>query len=346
MHIPDAVLDPRVAASTTLVALGGLAYGVRTLRSALRERTTVLMGSMAAFVFAAQMVNFPLYPFPASGHLLGGVLAAVLLGPWAGALVLGAVLVVQCFLLGDGGLTALGANFVNMGLVGSVVGYAIFAPIQRGVGGPRGILIGSMVAAWFSVILASGALAVELAASSRADSFFEILGWMTLVHAAIGVGEALITGTVVRFLLQVRPDLVDGGIWESGLAVGTTERWASVAGAGLAISVAVAIFLAPLASKQPDGMEYVGTAKASFLPKPGTGTEALGSPIAGETMLGLDRFHPAMATATAGILGTLVVFGVALGLARGVIRGPVIGHDHDRGLKPGSLREGSPLDAV
>ena len=88
MHIPDAVLDPKVAIATGVIAAGALAYGLRTLKDQLRERTTVLMGSMAAFVFAAQMVTFPLYPFPVSGHLLGGVLSAVLLGPWAGASVI------------------------------------------------------------------------------------------------------------------------------------------------------------------------------------------------------------------------------------------------------------------
>ena len=98
------------------------------------------MGMMAAFVFAAQMVNFPVGP-GVSGHLLGGVLAAVVLGPWAGAVVIAAVLLVQCFLFGDGGLTALGANFVNMGLIGSVGGYAIYAPIRRAIGGRSGVIL-------------------------------------------------------------------------------------------------------------------------------------------------------------------------------------------------------------
>src|SRR3954454_19792480 len=157
MHIPDAVLDPKVAAATGAVAAAGLLAGLRTLEKRLGERTTVLMGTMSAFVFAAQMVNFPLGPF--SGHLLGGVLSAVMLGPWAGAVVIGAVLIVQCLLFGDGGLTALGANFINMGLIGSVGGYAIYAPIRRAIGGRKGVLLGAMAAAWFSVILASGAFA-------------------------------------------------------------------------------------------------------------------------------------------------------------------------------------------
>src|SRR5205807_1682545 len=121
------------------------------------EMTTVKMGTMAAFVFAAQMVNFPLGVLPASGHLLGGVLAAVMLGPWAGAVVIAAVLIVQCLLFGDGGLVALGANFVNMGLIGAVLGYAIYSEIRRAIGGARGVLVGGMIAAWLSVLLASGA---------------------------------------------------------------------------------------------------------------------------------------------------------------------------------------------
>ncbi len=141
MHIPDAVLAPQVVAATGVVGAAGFGLGLRRLKSELGERTTVLMGIMSAFVFAAQMVNFPVGP-GVSGHLLGGVLAAVMLGPWAGAGVIGAVLIVQCLLFGDGGLTALGANFVNMGLIGSVGGYAIYAPIRRAIGGRRGVLSG------------------------------------------------------------------------------------------------------------------------------------------------------------------------------------------------------------
>src|SRR3954467_12399268 len=177
MHIPDAVLDPRVAAATGGLAAAGLLVGLRKLERLLGERTTVLMGTMSAFVFAAQMVNFPMFPLPISGHLLGGVLSAVLLGPWAGAVVIATVLIVQCLLFGDGGVTTLGANFVNMGLIGAVGGYAIYAPLRRAIGGRAGILVGGMAAAWFSVILASGAFAIELAASGSRADFLNVLGW-------------------------------------------------------------------------------------------------------------------------------------------------------------------------
>jgi cobalt/nickel transport system permease protein len=337
MHIPDAVLDPKVALATSVIAAGGLSFAIWKLRDLLQERTTVLMGSMAAFVFAAQMVNFPLSMFliPASGHLLGGVLAAVLLGPWAGAAVIAAVLLVQCFLFQDGGLTALGANFVNMGLIGSMGGYAIYAPIRRAIGGQRGILIGAMAAAWFSVILASGAFSVELAASGRWSSFVDVLGWMTLVHAAIGVGEALITGMVVRFVLLTRPDLIDGGLQAD---ISKPVGWSGFGLGALGVAVAVAIFLAPLASEYPDGLEFVGGEKVKFLPSeenaPAPKIPAL---IPDYEMPGLSK-SKSLATAAAGVVGTLVVFGVGLGLARTV--------DLGKGKKSRTGWEGVDPDAV
>ncbi len=319
MHIPNAVLDPRVAAASAVVGAAGLAYGLRTLDRRLGERTTVLMGTMAAFVFAAQMVNFPLGPLMVSGHLIGGVLAAVMLGPWAGAVVIAAVLIVQCLLFGDGGLTALGANFVNMGLIGSVVGYAIYAPIRRAVGGRSGVIFGAMVAAWFSVLLASGAFAVELAASGRRADFLRVLSLMGLVHAGIGVGEAVITGLVLRLILLTRPDLVYQPEADD-LAVTPANRvkgWAQVAVAGLGVALAVGVFLAPFASERPDGLNYVGE-RLQFL-----GAEApptLPVLIPEYAFPGLDRVSLKAATAAAGAAGTLVVFGFGLVLSWVVTR--------------------------
>jgi cobalt/nickel transport system permease protein len=311
MHIPDAVLDPKVAAVTGAIGAAGLAVGLRSLRNRLGERATVLSGVMAAFIFAAQMVKFWVGP-GVSGHLLGGTLAAILLGPWTGAVVIAAVLIVQCFLYGDGGVTALGANFVNMGLIGSVIGYAIYAPIRRTIGGRAGIVLGGMIAAWFSVILAAGVFAIELAASGHFADFPRVLGWMTLVHAAIGVGEALITGLVLRSLLLTRPDLVEP-VDTTASASASAGRWAQTALAGLAISLAVAIFLAPFAWETPDGLESVG-ARIGFM-KEGT-PSVIQAPIEDYQVpiLGGDRI-PRIATAVAGAIGTLVVFGVGMGLA-------------------------------
>jgi cobalt/nickel transport system permease protein len=323
------VLDPKVAAVTSAIGAAGLLYAVRKLERRLGERTTVLMGTMSAFVFAAQMVNFPVW-FGVSGHLLGGVLSAVLLGPWAGAVVVAAVLIVQCFLFHDGGVTALGANFINMGLIGSVGGYAIYAPLRRAIRGPKGTLIAAMLAAWFSVLLASGAFAIELAASGRRGDFLQVLSWMALVHSLIGLGEALITGIVVRFVLIRRPDLLEwGGEPEGG--PGRAGRWGQSMAGGLAIAMGIAVFLAPFASEFPDGLEYVGQ-QLGFLPDEAEASAPLlPAPMADYELrvAGLD--HARVATAMAGVVGTLVVFGLSWGMAR---------------ILPQSKREGATLDAA
>jgi cobalt/nickel transport system permease protein len=315
MHIPDAVLSPAVAFATGLVGAGGLTVCLWKLRTQLGERTPVLMGTMSAFVFAAQMVNFPLFPLPISGHLLGGVLSAVLLGPWAGAVVIAAVLIVQCLLFGDGGVTALGANFVNMGLVGAIGGYAIYASLRGLIRGQAGVLIGAMLAAWFSVILASGTFALELAASVGWSGFFNVLGWMALVHAGIGLGEALITGVVLRFLLLMRPDLVHEPKAAGGSSVGRLGRAAL---GGLAIALAVSVFLAPFASEYDDGLEWVG-GKLGFLKE---GEPVLSAPIPDYQLALPGLRHVKAATAVAGVVGTLVVFGAAWGLAAVFSRRP------------------------
>ena len=311
MHIPDTALDAKVIVATLAIGTVGLAVAVRRLERRLGEKTTVLMGTMAAFIFAAQMVNFPVGPL-VSGHLLGGVLASVLLGPWAGAVVIAAVLLVQCFMFADGGATALGANFVNMGLIGAVGGYAIYAPIRRVIRGNKGVLIAAMAAAWFSVLLASGACAIELAASGHGDRFLTILAWMALVHAIIGLGEALITGAVVRFLLVRRPDLFDEPDL-SGERYYAAKNWGQSMIGGLAVALAIAVFLAPFAYDRPDGLSYVGE-KLGFLredPSP-----EIPAPLPDYQLPIAGAAHVKIATAAAGLVGTLVVFSIAWVMAR------------------------------
>ncbi|GAC1471921.1 MAG: hypothetical protein NVSMB9_18570 [Isosphaeraceae bacterium] len=319
MHIPNAVLDPRVAAVTGVAGVLGLAYSLRVLEKTMGERTPVLMGTMASFVFAAQMVNFPLGPLAVSGHVLGGVLAAVMLGPWAGAVVIAAVLIVQCLLFGDGGLTALGANFVNMGLLGAVGGYAVYAPIRRLVGGRSGVILGAMIAAWFSVLLAAGAFSIELAASGHRQDFFRVLSLMALVHAGIGVGEAVITGLVLQFILRTRPELIHDPA-ALDLEGGTSGRLTSsfqIAMGGLVIALAVGVFVAPYASEHPDGLEFVGE-KIGFLK--GEAPAILRVPIPDYEFPGLANVSLKAATAAAGLVGTLVVFGSGLLVASLVAR--------------------------
>ena len=321
MHIPDGLLVPGVAAITGVVGAGGLGYSLRAVERRLKERTTPLMGMMAAFIFAAQMVNFPVGP-GVSGHLLGGVLAAVMLGPWAGAVVIAAVLIVQCFLFGDGGFTALGANFVNMGLIGSVGGYAIYSPIRRLIGGRRGVLIGAMVAAWFTVLLAAGACALELSASGRRADFFRVLSWLALVHAVIGIGEAIITGLVIRFVLVTRPDLIELGRGQDQDPEASRMRprssgsrsWIPTVLAGLGMALAVAVFLSPFASEFPDGLEFVG--QKTGIPAGRPAASPLPVPMPDYQLPLPSLEHVKVATAVAGLVGTLVVFVLSWSLAR------------------------------
>jgi cobalt/nickel transport system permease protein len=252
--------------------------------------------------------------------------------------VIAAVLIVQCFLFQDGGLTALGANFINMGLVGAVGGYAVYAPIRRAIGGRRGVLIGSMIAAWFSVLLAAGAFTIELTVAGGDHDFFRILSWMALVHAVIGVGEALITGLVVRFLLLTRPDLIEGEPEHESADEPPARRtpgWASTILCGVGIALGIAVFASPFACEDPDGLEFVG-GKLGFLP----GDESppvLSAPMPDyQVPVALPQFgvdHVKLATAVAGLTGTLAVFAFAWLLAR------VFSRD---GTTPGKVE----LDAV
>lgn len=208
MHIPDGFLATNTWVTTWIISAGGIGFCLKKISGMLKDKMVPLMGVMAAFIFAAQMLNFPVVG-GTSGHLLGGVLAAVLLGPYAGAIVIAMVLVVQCVIFQDGGITALGANIFNMSFVGSMGGYIIYNIIRNIVNGEKGILIGSAVAAWLSVIIASIACALELAASGTSPLAIALPA-MAGVHALIGIGEAIITCLVVSFVLKVRPDLIYG----------------------------------------------------------------------------------------------------------------------------------------
>jgi len=206
MHIPDGFLSPSVWAAAWLFSIGGLGFCVKKTKEALKDKMVPLMGIMSAFIFAAQMLNFPVIG-GTSGHLLGGVLAAALLGPWAGAIVITCVLAVQCLIFQDGGLTALGANIFNMAIVGTSGGYFVYRLIAKILGGVKGIIAGVTVAAWLSVVAASSVCAVELALSGTSPLRIALLA-MAGIHALIGIGEAVISCLVIVFVLKTRPDLV------------------------------------------------------------------------------------------------------------------------------------------
>jgi cobalt/nickel transport system permease protein len=190
-----------------VVAVGVLALCLRKANDEFDERAVPLMGVMAAFIFAAQMFNFQVAG-GTSGHLLGGVLAAVLLGPYAGTVVMACVIAVQALVFQDGGLVVLGANVFNMGIVGTLGGYAVYSALCRLLGGEaRGRYPAAGLAAWSAVMLGALAMTIELA-SSGTSPLELALPAMLGVHAVIGIGEALITVAALGFIKSVRPDLL------------------------------------------------------------------------------------------------------------------------------------------
>jgi len=208
MHIPDGFLNIATVATTAVVSAGGVGNAVRIANKKLGEKHVPLMGVLAAFIFAAQMLNFPIAG-GTSGHLIGAALAAVLLGPWASVLIMSCVLIAQCLIFQDGGLLALGANIFNMGIVASFSGYYIYRFVTSLLGnGRRGKLIGGFAGAWGSVFLASIVCAIELAVSG-ASPIVAVLPAMAGFHALIGIGEGLITGAVLSLVLATRADLLE-----------------------------------------------------------------------------------------------------------------------------------------
>ncbi len=211
MHVPDGFLDAPTSAATAVVAVAGVAVALRGARRELDDRTAPMAGLVATFVFAAQMINFPVGA-GTSGHLMGGALAAVLVGPWAAVLCLAVVLLVQGLLMADGGVTALGTNITLIGLVTVTVGWATFVllrrvllqrlssvPVAAGVGAFLSVPVAALV---FTLLFSIGGQApVELSRVMTA-----MLGW----HALIGLGEAAITALVVASVVAARPDLVYG----------------------------------------------------------------------------------------------------------------------------------------
>ena len=207
MHIPDGFLSHGINAATFVISAGACAYGVKRVNRNFGEREVPLMGVTAAFIFAAQMINFPVAG-GTSGHFLGALFASVLLGPWASLLIMTIVLVVQCLGFADGGLTAIGSNIFNMGVIGALGGYGVFVfsytMFQKS---RKGFFIALATSSWFSVVMGASAAAIELAASGTSP-LKVALPAMAGIHAIIGIGEAIITTAGVSLILRTRPDLV------------------------------------------------------------------------------------------------------------------------------------------
>lgn len=201
MHIPDGFLAVNTWLPTWVISIGAVGLSIKKVMGRLKDRTVPLMGVAGAFIFAGQMLNFPIAG-GTSGHLLGGVLAAVLLGPFAGSVIISVVLIVQCLIFQDGGITTLGANILNMAIIGAMGGYLVYNLLKRKIG----LIISVAIASWLSVVLASFACAIELAISGTSPLKI-VLPAMVGVHMLIGIGEAIITCLVIGFIIKVRPDL-------------------------------------------------------------------------------------------------------------------------------------------
>jgi cobalt/nickel transport system permease protein len=300
MHIPDGFLSVIVSVLLWIVSIAALAYALKRVNQDLGERQVPLMGVLAAAIFAGQMLNFTVAG-GTSGHLMGAAIATILLGPWAAVLVMTTVVGVQALVFQDGGLLALGANIFNMAVVGVAVSYFVYQTVYRLSRGQRwGIFVGGLLAAWTSIVVAALATGLELAISGTSPANIAIPA-MGGIHAIIGIGEGLITLGALAFIYATRPDLLGAG--QKKVAGGKT-LWV----VGLVIAVALAI-ASPLASSHPDGLEWVAEQKG-FLD---TARGPLFQIIPDYVLPGVT--NEALATILAGILGILIVFGMALAVA-------------------------------
>lgn len=305
MHIPDGFLS--VAISVICWALTAAVVGVSLWRSGntLGGRQVPLMGVLAAFIFATQMLNFTVAG-GTSGHLIGGALAAILLGPWAAILTMTTVISIQALVFQDGGLLVMGANILNMAIIAPLVAYGTYRGVMAVAGARRwGLFVGGFVAAWLSVVVSAVATAVQLAFSGTSP-LGVALPAMAGVHALIGIGEGLITVGALAFVATARRDLLQQKAQPAkGLG------WAAI-GLGIALMVTL---LAPLASEHPDGLERV----AEDLGFIGRAQDAPYQVIPDYVLPGISEESP-LATILAGIVGALVVAGIGFGVAFMVAR--------------------------
>ena len=211
MHIPDGFIDARTSMAGAVVAAGLVGVSIKKAARDLDDREIPLAGLVAAYIFALQMLNFPVAS-GTSGHLLGGCLAAVLVGPWVGSLCMAVVFLVQALVFADGGLTALGLNIIVMGYVTCFVGYGIYLLLRTVVPATRtGVTASAAVASWFGVVASAVVFVAYYAVGGTTDvSLATVAGAMVGVHALVGIGEAVLTGLTVGAVLAVRPDLVYG----------------------------------------------------------------------------------------------------------------------------------------
>jgi len=300
MHIPDGFLSMGVIIVCWVLSIIAIGLALARTRKSLGERQVPVMGVLAAFIFAAQMLNFTVAG-GTSGHFLGAALAAILLGPWAAMLTMTTVVALQALLFQDGGLLALGGNILNMAVIGPVVAYGFYRGVRTLLGNRKGsALVAGFVAAWVSIVVAAVACAMELGFSGTSPIGIALPA-MAGVHALIGIGEGLITVGALALVTATRPDLVEAE--RAPAPAGMRWVWG-----GLAIAIVLALF-SPLASPYPDGLERVAE-NLGFIER---AQGPLYEVIPDYVFPGIS--NEALATIAAGVVGTLIVYGIAVGLA-------------------------------
>jgi cobalt/nickel transport system permease protein len=305
MHVPDGFLSAGVAAGTWVAGAATLGWALRAEKRDPERVPAGTLGALSGFVFAAQLVNVPLLP-GTSGHLVGGMLAAALVGPWRGLVVMAVVLAVQALLFQDGGVTAYGANLLAMGGGGCLGGVAVSSLVDRLFPGARGRVAGPVVGAFVGTLVGAAFVATALALSGLYPAR-TVLPVMLSLHVPIALLEAALTGAILATILRWRPDLVRGLQTGSG----AVSRSAPALGA-LVVALAVAAFLAPFASPFPDGLESVAerlgfaAAARALWPAPAPGYELPGAALG------------RVGAALAGVLGTVAAAALAWALSRGL----------------------------
>lgn len=254
MHMADALISPAVGGTAWAAAAGLIGYSSRKLRESLDHQWLPLMGVMGAFIFAAQMINFTIPATGSSGHLTGGLLLAILLGPYAAFLTLASVLIVQALFFADGGLLALGCNIINMGFFSCFVAYPLYRKIAKGRSEKWPVTWGSLAAAVIGLQLGSMGVVLETRLSGISDlPLGTFLLLMQPIHLAIGFVEGIVTAAVVLFVFKARPDILEGA--------GRPGKQAtfSLKGPALAFLISAVMIggaLSWFASTHPDGLEW------------------------------------------------------------------------------------------
>ncbi len=302
LHIPDGFLTPWVSAAGWALTVAAVTHALRQTRGQLGDKRIPLMGVLAAFIFAAQAINFPVAG-GTSGHLLGGALAAIVMGPWAAVLIMTSVIAVQALIFQDGGLLVMGFNILNMGILTAFTGHLIYQAAKRVLGdGRASLLTAGALGAWASVMVGASATAVELALSGTSPLGFALPA-MAGVHALIGIGEAVITVGALGFIYASRRDLLAIGESAPGQA---SAGWVGV---GLTAALMVAGF-SFAANPNPDGLERVAQ-DAGFLDRAlAPAFELL--PDYSIPFIGDNPVSGVLAV----VAGTLLVFGLVLLIAR------------------------------